>query len=335
MRSQTARVQEIRYTIRQLQHFVAVADSGSISRAVDLTHTSQPGISLSVSELERGIGVKLFVRQRAKGMSLTPAGLDFLDFARELLASAESLQTRMDTEKGSLTGRLAIGCYPTLEPVLLSPLIADFQVVAPGIALDVQDGTQPELERGLREGSVEAAILYDDHLAADLTSIVIDIVRPYVLLSEDHRLVEEEDVSLIDLADDPMILFDNLPGRHYWEAPLSRLGIEPRISMRSRNFEFVRCLVGRGLGYGFLMQRPVSDVTYEGIRVVPKRIREPMPTMSVVVAYLTGAPLSPRAQRFVEFTVQERSELLLQTHGDSGRRRVLPATDHATGSDLR
>ncbi|HWL59663.1 MAG TPA: LysR substrate-binding domain-containing protein [Microbacteriaceae bacterium] len=314
-------MQEIRYTIRQLQHFLAVADTGSISRAVDLTHTSQPGISLSISELERGIGVKLFVRQRAKGMSLTPAGEDFLEYARELLAAAESLQTRMDTEKGSLTGRLAIGCYPTLEPVLLTPLIAEFQLVAPGIALDIQDGTQPELERGLREGSIEVALLYDDHLAADLTSIVIDIVRPYVLLPSDHRLVDDDDVSLIDLADDPMILFDTTPTRHHWESELSRLGIEPRISMRTRNFEFVRCLVGRGLGYGLLMQRPMSNLTYEGIEVVPKRIREPMPTTSVVLAYLTGTPLSPRAQRFVEFTVQERSERLLQTQGAELRLR--------------
>lgn len=314
-------MQEIRYTIRQLQHFLAVAETGSISRAVDLTHTSQPGISLSISELERGIGVKLFVRQRAKGMSLTPAGADFVGYARELLASAEALQSRMDTEKGSLTGRLAIGCYPTLEPVLLSPLIADFQDEAPGIALDIQDGTQPELERGLREGSTELAILYDDHLAPDLTSIVIDIVRPYVLLPTNHRLVDDDDVSLADLADEPMILFDNSPSRQNWEATLSRLGIEPRINMRSRNFEFVRCLVGRGLGYGFLMQRPVVDVTYEGIRVVPKTIREPMPTTSVVMAYLTGAPLSPRAQRFVEFAVQERSEHLLKVHSHLARRR--------------
>lgn len=328
-------MQEIRYTIRQLQHFVAVADTGSISRAVDLTHTSQPGISLSISELERGIGVKLFVRQRAKGMSLTPAGVDFLDFARELLASAESLQTRMDTEKGSLTGRLAIGCYPTLEPMLLTPLVADFQIVAPGIALDIQDATQPELERGLREGSIEVAILYDDHLAADLTSIVIDIVRPYVLLPSDHRLIDEEDVSLVDLADDPMILFDNAPSRHNWEAQLSRLGIEPRISMRSRNFEFVRCLVGRGLGYGFLMQRPASEVTYEGLPVVAKRIREPMPTTSVVIAYLTGAPLSPRAQRLVEFTVQERSERLLQTRGDAARWGGRSTAESAPVAELR
>lgn len=314
-------MQEIRYTIRQLQHFVAVADAGSISRAVELTHTSQPGISLSVSELERGIGVKLFVRQRTKGMSLTPAGTDFLRFARELLSSAEMLQTRMDTEKGSLSGRLPIGCYFTLEAMLLTPLIAGFHDEAPGIALDVQDGTQPELERGLREGATELAILYDDHLATDLTSIVIDIVRPYVLLPPDHRFAQDDQVSLVDLADEPMILFDSAPSSQNWESALSRIGIEPRVTMRTRNFEFVRCLVGRGLGYGFLMQRPVTDVTYEGTRVVPKSIQEPMPTTSVVLAYLRGAPLSPRAQRFIEFAVQERSETLLQAHGESARRR--------------
>ncbi len=325
-------MQEIRYTIRQLQHFLAVAETGSISRAVEMTHTSQPGISLSISELERGIGVKLFVRQRAKGMSLTPAGADFLGSARELLASAETLQSRMDTEKGSLAGRLSIGCYPTLEPVLLSPLIADFQFDAPGIALDIQDGGQPELERGLREGTTELAILYYDHLAADLTSIVIDIAKPYVLLPPDHRFADDEDVSLIDLADEPMILFDNSPSRQNWEATLSHLGIEPRISMRSKNFEFVRCLVGRGLGYGFLMQRPASDITYEGTRVVPKTIRDPIPTTSVVITYLTGTSLSPRAQRFIEFVLQQRSERLLRIRSQLPRPHAPAAIDMAVVS---
>ncbi|GAB3596078.1 LysR family transcriptional regulator [Microbacterium tumbae] len=301
-------MQEIHYTIRQLQHFVAVAETGSISRAVERTYTSQPGISLSISELERGIGVKLLIRQRAKGVTLTRAGKEFLEHARGLLTTAETLQAHMDSERGSLSGRLSIGCNPALEPVMLSPLLAGFHKDSPNVAVEFQEGPQPELEQGLRDGTTELALVYDDHLSPGLTGVVIDVVTPYVLLPAGHRFAEAADVSLADLASEPMILVDNSPSRENWAQTMAALGIEPRIGHASRNFEFVRCLVGRGLGYSFLMQRPVSDVTYEGTRVVAKRIRERMPTTTIVLAYVKGSRLSPRALRFIEFVSEEIRE---------------------------
>ncbi|MBN9189186.1 LysR substrate-binding domain-containing protein [Microbacterium sp.] len=316
-------MQEIHYTIRQLQHFVAVAETGAISRAVERCHTSQPGISLSISELERGLGMKLLVRQRAKGVSLTPAGSDFLVHARELLEAASDLQSRVDSEKGSLSGRLAIGCYPPLEPAILTPLLAGFLGEAPGVTLEIQEAAQqPEIEEGLREGRTELALLYGGHLGDDLATIVMDVLKPYVLLPEDHRFADDDDVSLVDMADEPMILFDNSPSLQNWQRSISSLDIEPRIGMRSGNFEFIRCLVGRGVGYAFLIQRPASDLTFEGKRVVVKAIREPMPTTPVVLAYAKDARLSPRAISFIEFAVKDRRA-----------RRRLPgdAADHAEG----
>jgi len=301
-------MQEIHYTLRQLQHFVAVAETGAISRAVERCHTSQPGISLSISELERGLGMKLLVRQRAKGVSLTPAGADFLVHARELLDAASSLQSRVDSEKGSLSGRLAIGCYPPLEPAILTPLLAGFLADAPGVSLAIQEAAQqPELEEGLLEGRTELALLYDVHLDSELATIPVEALKPYVLLPADHRFAEDDDVSLIDMADEPMILFDNSPSLQNWQASIASLDIEPRIAMRTGNFEFIRCLVGRGVGYGFLIQRPASDLTFEGLRVVAKPIREPMPTTTVVLAYAKNARLSPRAVRFIEFVIKDRN----------------------------
>jgi DNA-binding transcriptional LysR family regulator len=298
------KVQEVHYTLRQLQYFVAVAETGSISKAVERCHLSQPGLSLAVSQLERSLGLKLLVRQRAKGVSLTPAGEEFLVHAKELLVQAEALQARADYQGVDISGRLAIGCYPTLSPMLLPPLVSGFLQDSPNIALEIEEGSQPELERALRDGSLELALLYDHHLDSDLSSIGVEVVAPYVLLHPDHPMAVSDDVSLVELADEPMILFDNSPSRQNWEETIMGLGVEPRVGHRSRNFELVRCLVGRGLGYGFLMQRPPLDLTYEGLPVVAKPIRETLPSSRVVIAYATGAQLTARAARFIEFSAR-------------------------------
>src|SRR4051812_7389558 len=112
-----------RFTVRQLEHFVAAADAGSISTAAERGLVSQAGVSLAISDLERHLGVQLFLRRKAKGVPLTSAGERVLADARRLLAQAEELQTHAAAEGDGLTGRLGVGCYTTLAPYLLPPLL--------------------------------------------------------------------------------------------------------------------------------------------------------------------------------------------------------------------
>lgn len=64
----------MRYTLRQLEYFIAAGEVGSITLASERLCISQPSISTAISHLEREFGVQLFVRHHAQGLSLTPAG---------------------------------------------------------------------------------------------------------------------------------------------------------------------------------------------------------------------------------------------------------------------
>ncbi|MEO0361306.1 MAG: LysR family transcriptional regulator, partial [Pseudomonadota bacterium] len=64
----------IRYTLRQLEYFVAVGEAGSIAQASERVSVSSPSISAAIGALEAEFGVQLFVRQHAQGLSLTPGG---------------------------------------------------------------------------------------------------------------------------------------------------------------------------------------------------------------------------------------------------------------------
>ena len=73
--------------------------------------------------------------------------------------------------------------------------------------------------------------------------------------------------------DDPFIQIDVLPGRN--DHLFAAIGITPNIVHRTTNFEFVRALVAHNLGYAVLVQRPQTDITYEGLPVVVRPIANP------------------------------------------------------------
>jgi DNA-binding transcriptional LysR family regulator len=295
---------DVHYTIRQLQYFVAVAQNGTMSGAALRCHVSQSALSLAISQLERSLGVKLFVRHRAKGAELTPVGLRVLQQAEGLLRQAGELQAQIDVERGTEPGgTLPLGCYTGLAPLYIPPLLTGFKQECPGVALEFSEAAQPELMRGLREGVYELALLYDSELDPDIEYTVVDELKPYILLPEAHRLAGKEAVSVVDLADEPMIQVDVPPSRENWTQNMLELGVEPNIGYRSHSVELVRCLVGRGLGYAPFYTPPPLDRTYEGHVVIARPIVEDIPPMRVVLGHPAGTRLTTRAGRFVDFTV--------------------------------
>ncbi|NBT51402.1 MAG: LysR family transcriptional regulator, partial [Marivivens sp.] len=78
----------LRYTLRQIEYFVAVGEAGSIARASERINVSSPSISAAITQLEAEFGLPLFVRQHAQGLSLTQAGRQMMDQARIVLREA-------------------------------------------------------------------------------------------------------------------------------------------------------------------------------------------------------------------------------------------------------
>ncbi|MQA09565.1 MAG: LysR family transcriptional regulator [Pseudonocardiaceae bacterium] len=291
----------VRFSLRQLEYFVAVAEAGTLSGAAARCHVSQAGIALAVSELERGLGVQLLLRRKAKGVTLTAAGQRALADARAVLSRADELRSNAEASGGELSGSLPVGCYTTLSPFFLPPLLDTFAAAHPLLRLEFVEDAQPALQRRLLDGTLEVALLYDRDLHADLARRVIKTARPYVLLAEDHPMAAHPRVSLYDLAEEPLIRLDLPPSMQSFEQVLGSAGIDATVRHSTSNFELVRCLVGRGLGYAVLVQRPPSGLSYEGRRVVSRPIAEEVPDVSIVLAYPRGARLTRRAEALADF----------------------------------
>ena len=81
----------MRFSFRQLEYFVAAGETGSVTRAAQGSHSSQPTVSAAIAKLEASLGVQLFVRHHAQGLSVTPAGREFAREAGSVLRHAAEL----------------------------------------------------------------------------------------------------------------------------------------------------------------------------------------------------------------------------------------------------
>jgi len=288
-------------SLRQLQFFVAAAEAGSMAGAAASEHVSQSTVALAIGELERTLGVQLFIRRQAKGLTITKAGAAVLADARPLLGHAEELQASARALGGQLSGDLAVGCYTTLAPILMPGVLEGFAEQNPAVRLGFTEGSQVDLQAKLLDGTCEVALLYDLDLQLGVQHEVLYRTRPHVLLPAAHPLAGQAPVSLHDLADEPMIMLDYPPSLHYFTQLLESVGVRPAIRHTTSSFETVRSLVARGLGYSLLIQRPTSHVSYEGLPLAECEVEECVPDMPVLVAWPARAKLTRRARAFTDY----------------------------------
>ncbi|MFT9096752.1 MAG: LysR family transcriptional regulator, partial [Gluconobacter cerinus] len=116
----------MRYTLRQLEYFVAAGEAGSIRHASERLSISQPSISTAISHLELELNVQLFIRHHAQGLSLTSVGQILMEEAKRVLGMAENLYSLAAETTDQVRGTLSVGSMVTLEPMLMHELVHSF-----------------------------------------------------------------------------------------------------------------------------------------------------------------------------------------------------------------
>lgn len=286
------------WSLRQLLYFVTVAETGTITGAAEQLVISPSAVAAAVEKLEHALGVQLCVRRKAHGITLTAAGQDLLHRSRALLEEAEEVAEVGGGAGESLGGNLTIGCYHTLGPTCLPPLLSAFTADHPRVRTTFTEADQVSLQDGLDRGEIDVAVLYDMQLRDGVASLELFRTRPYVLLPAGHPLASGVEVRLRDLAAEPFVLLDSPPSSQDTFSVFRQVGIEPQVRFRAGGLETVRALVGRGLGWSLLVQRPWSDRTYEGREVVAREIADGVPEVRVLLAWSRRTPLTRTARAF-------------------------------------
>jgi DNA-binding transcriptional LysR family regulator len=257
----------VRYTLRQLEYVVAAAEAGSVTVAADRTHASQPTVSAAIARVERSLGVQLFIRHHAQGLSVTPAGREFVREAGSLLRHASEVEGLALALTAEVTGPLGIGCLVTLAPLIGPWLCQSFERRHPGTAIELHESGQDGLLAGLRSGSLAAALTYDLELGPDIAFTRLAELPPHALLPVAHRLAGRRAVPLDRLAREPFVLLDLPLSREYFRSLFVACGLEPQISRRSPHLEVVRAMVANGFGYTIVNAIPVNDRALDGAQL--------------------------------------------------------------------
>ena len=261
----------MRFTLKQLSYFVATGEAGSILKASQNIHVSQPSISNAIAVLEDTFGIPLFIRHHAQGMSLTSAGREFLKEAKALLNQAEQLHGFAGELSRQIYGTIELGCFTPLAPIISPAICHGFMQMHPETTIRVQEAHQADLLQLLRQGSVDIGLTYDLQLQNDIQFLPLADLSPYVLLGAEHPLAGEKALSLNQLASLPMILLDLPLSSEYFMSLYARYDLKPSIMARTKSIEVQRGLVASGQGYSLANVRPVNMSTLDGraLKYVP------------------------------------------------------------------
>lgn len=257
----------LRFTLRQLEYFVAVGEAGSIALAAERVNVSSPSISAAVSQMEKEFGLQLFVRKHAHGLSLTQAGRQFMEQARQVLREAAALNRLASEMLGNVQGPLAVGCLLTFAQLVVPSLRREFEARFPDVRVSQYERNQNELFDMLRRAKIDLALTYELSIPPDLRFVPLAELPPYALLAADHPLAGRASVTLKELEDHPMVLLDLPQSAEYFLSFFEEAGLRPQIAERTRDMAVMRSLVANGFGYSIANIRPLSDIAPDGRRL--------------------------------------------------------------------
>ncbi|MBZ9657473.1 LysR family transcriptional regulator [Mesorhizobium sp. ESP-6-4] len=254
----------LRFTLRQLEYFVAVGEAGSIAKAAEQVNVSPPSISASIAQLEAEFGVQLFVRKHSHALALTAGGRLFLKEAARLLNDADALHDIAGDIAEKVRGPLAIGCLLTFAQIVLPALRRKFEDAYPDVRVRQFERNQGQLFEMLQRGEIDAALTYDLELSQDMTFEPLMQLPAYVMLPAAHRLAGRAGITPEELVDEPMVLLDLPYSREYFLSAFQPKGLRPKIAERTGDIAVMRSMVANGFGYGIANMRPLNTMSPDG-----------------------------------------------------------------------
>jgi LysR family hydrogen peroxide-inducible transcriptional activator len=283
--------------MHQLRYFVAVARTGSFSRAAEQCYVSQPSLSQQIQKLERGLGQRLFDRLGRRA-ALTDAGRLLLDRALAILGTVEDAERRLREADDPQGGRLSVGVLPTIAPYLLPPALGRFFKHHPRAELTIHEDVTRQLLTAVVAGELDLALVAlpvkDERVQAEAL-----FSEPLLLaLPRTHRLARRRRITLDDVAAERFILLNEM--HCLGEQVLSFCqahGCQPWIACRSAQIATIQSLIAMNQGVS-LLPAMARRVDHDARRVY-RPLAGDGPRRTVGVIWRLHRPHSPTAERFL------------------------------------
>jgi len=285
--------------LAQLEHFLAVVDEGSFTRAAERMRRTQPAISQSIKKLEETIGAPLFARD-LHDVSLTDAGKVLVDHARRLVRSRDDAMREVRALKDLQTGTLTIAAHESAAVYLLPDPLRTYLTRFPHIKVGIHRSRLTDIPRQVMDREVHLGFVKEEPRGHHgLQSIEVHRDAMILIAPPGHPLTNRDAVRIADLGQERLIVHHQCTSTEQNVISLfERHATRCNIVAELWSFENIKSFVQAGVGVAIVpritVQRELRDRSIEAVPVV--ELDTPRRTLMV---YRDGAYLSDAARELI------------------------------------
>lgn len=259
--------------LRHLRYFLAVAEHSHFRLAAEDLLVSQPTLSEQIKELEKELGVDLFIRI-GRRVRLSQAGESFQGYARRVLATLDEAQVVLHEFNDLLRGVLRIGVIQTVASYLMPRVAAEFAKKYPAVRLKIEMLTAGQIESGLSSGSLDLGISFTPPSNSDLTEDKLLSEQFVYVTCSDHPLSERRRLRLEEVAAYDLCLLPNqFCTRQLIDAAFRQSNRLPLVTIETSSIESCVGIATAGGPATIVPEMAVSHLKTPFIRIEQPAIR--------------------------------------------------------------
>jgi LysR family cys regulon transcriptional activator len=246
----------------------------NITAAARALHTSQPGISKAIIELENELGVSILARSGKRVLGLTPPGQQVLSAAERIMQDVDNLKKLARDFAGSPEGTLRVATTHTQARYVLPGVVQQFARKFPKVRLKMLESNPPQIAAMLANGQADVGMATETLAdAPGLASIAVYDWQHVAVMPRGHALAKFQTtpgkLTLKDLARNPIVTYETqFAGRSKIDAAFAAVGIEPSIVLEAIDADVIKTYVQGGMGVGIIAGVAV-DHQRDGLVVLP------------------------------------------------------------------
>lgn len=266
-----------------LEHFLAVVDEGTFTRAAERMNRTQPAVSQSIRRLEEEVGSPLFARD-VHEVTLTEAGRVLADYARRLLTMRDDALRQVTELRTLQAGRLTVAAHESAAVYLLPAPLRHYLQKFPNIKVAIHRSRLTEIPRQVMDREVDIGFVKDEPSFHELHSIEVHSDEMMLIASPLHPLARRDEVPIRDLASEQFVLHHGCASTtarilQLFEQHATRCKVVAELWSFENVKSFVREQVGLAIVPGITVRQELADGTLA--RVPLRELSMPRRTLMV------------------------------------------------------
>jgi LysR family cys regulon transcriptional activator len=234
----------------------------NLTEAAKALHTSQPGVSKAIIELEEELGVEIFSRHGKRLKRITEPGQHVLKSIEVIMREIGNLKRIGEQYSAQDSGTLSIAATHTQARYVLPEKVAGLRSTYPKVNISLHQGSPDQVARMLIDDVAEIGMATESLTSyTELVTLPCYAWQHVLVLPAEHPLASKESISLADVAKEPIITYHpSYTGRTRIDTAFQLARLEPRIALEAIDSDVIKTYVRLGMGIGIAAEMAVQDI---------------------------------------------------------------------------